>query len=93
MRLNAVERESFRKHLEIFCAKNPNVKSSETVNHFKKEGIARNTTYDNFSRLDIGHFFIKSALVVRHCGLEKSKSDLRDLSTMERRSQLKIIGT
>ena len=45
MRLNAAERESFRKRLEIFFVKNPNIKYCEIVNHFEKEGIARNTIY------------------------------------------------
>ena len=57
MRLNAAERESFRKHLEIFCVKNHNIKNSEIVNHFEKEGIAQNTIYDNLKRLKTGQPF------------------------------------
>ena len=40
MRLNVVEQESFQKCLEIFFVKNPNIKNSEIVNYFEKEGIA-----------------------------------------------------
>ena len=40
MRFNAAERESFRKRLEIFFVKIPNIKNSEIVNHFEKGGIA-----------------------------------------------------
>ena len=43
MRLNAAERESIRKRL--FFIKNTNIKNSEIVNNFQKEGIARNTIY------------------------------------------------
>ena len=46
MRFNAAERESFRKRFEIFFVKNPNIKNSEIVNRFEKEGIAGNTIYD-----------------------------------------------
>ena len=51
MRLNAAKRESFQKRLEIFFVKNPNKKNSEILNHFEKEGIARNTTYDDLKGL------------------------------------------
>ena len=57
MRLNAVERESFRKRLEMFFVKNPNIKNSEIVNHFEKEGIARNTIYNKLKRLETGQSF------------------------------------
>ena len=57
MRLNAVERESFPKRLEIFFVKNPNIKNSEIVNHFENERIAQNTTYDNLKRLEAGQSF------------------------------------
>ena len=51
MRFNAAERESFRKRLEFFLVKIPNIKDSEIINHFEKEGIAQNTIYDNIKRL------------------------------------------
>ena len=57
MLLNAAERESFRKRLEIFFVKSPNIKYSEIVNHFEKEGIAQNTIYDNLKRLKTDQFF------------------------------------
>ena len=44
--------ESFRKRLEIFFVKNPNIKNSEIVNYFEKEGIARNTIYDDLKKLE-----------------------------------------
>ena len=74
IRFNAAERESFRKRFETFCVKNPNIKNSEIVNHFEKDGIAQNTIYDNLKRLQTDSLFlIKSVLVVRHPGLEKTK--------------------
>ena len=76
MRLNAAERESIRKRLEIFFVKNPKIKNSKIANHFEKERIARNTIYDNLKRLQTGQFFlVKSVLVVRHPGLEKTKAN------------------
>ena len=54
MRLNAAERESFQKRLEVFFVKNSNIKNSETLNRFEKEGIARNTAYDNLKELETG---------------------------------------
>ena len=57
MRFNAGERESFRKCLEIFFVKIPNIKNSEIVNHFEKEGIAQNTCYSNLKRLQTGQSF------------------------------------
>ena len=57
IRLNAEERESFQKRLEIFFVKNPNIKNTKIVNHFEKEGIARNTIYDNLKRLETGQSF------------------------------------
>ena len=57
MLLNAAERKSFLKRLEFFFVKNPNIKNSEIVNHFEKEGIARNTIYDNIKRFETGQSF------------------------------------
>ena len=57
MRFNASERESFRNFFEFFFAKNPNIKKSEIVNHFEKEGIAQNTIHDNLKRLQTGQSF------------------------------------
>ena len=42
---------------KFFFVKNPNIKNSEIVNHFEKEGIAQNTTYDNLKRLETGQSF------------------------------------
>ena len=41
MRLKKIEREFFRKHLENFFVKNPQIKQCEVVDHFVQEGIAR----------------------------------------------------
>ena len=57
MSLNAAERESFRKHLEISFVINPNIKNSEIVNHFENEGIAQTTIYNNLKRLVAGQSF------------------------------------
>ena len=48
---------SFRKRLEMFFVKNPNIKNSENVNHFENEGIARNTINDNLKSLEAGQSF------------------------------------
>ena len=52
MRLNAAERESFRKRLKMFFVNKPNIKKNKIVNHFEKEGFARSTIYDNLKRLE-----------------------------------------
>ncbi|XP_065662792.1 uncharacterized protein LOC136085417 [Hydra vulgaris] len=52
MRLNAAERESFRKQLKMFFVNKPNIKKKKIVNHFEKEGFARSTIYDNLKRLE-----------------------------------------
>ena len=57
MRLNVVEHESFQKRPEIFFVKNPNIKNSEIVNHFEKEGIAQNTIYNNLKRPETDQSF------------------------------------
>ena len=50
MRLNKAEREAYRKRLQNFIVKNANVKNNEIITHFLKEGIARQTIYDNLKR-------------------------------------------
>ena len=50
MRLKKIEREFFRKRLENFFVKNPQIKQSEVVDHFVKEGIARKTVYNALNR-------------------------------------------
>ena len=37
VRLDAAERESLRKCLKNFFVKNPNIKNSESINHFEKK--------------------------------------------------------
>ena len=39
------------------CVKNPNIKNSEILNHFEKEGIGRKTTYDYLKGLETGQSF------------------------------------
>jgi transposase len=51
MRLNKADREAFRKRLESFFVKNPELKKSKIVEHFVKEGIAEKTVYNNIDRL------------------------------------------
>ena len=41
----------------LFENKNPNIKNNEIVNNFKKEGIDRNTIYDNLKRLENNQSF------------------------------------
>ena len=50
MRLKKTEREFFRKRLENFFVKNPQIKQCEVVDHFVKEGIARQTVYNALNR-------------------------------------------
>ena len=50
MRLKKIEREFFRKRLENFFVKNPQIKKSEVVHHFVQEGIARKTVYNVLNR-------------------------------------------
>ena len=53
-----MQHENLFKYVSRFlCGKNPNIKNSEILNHFKKEGIARNTIYDNLKRLETGQSF------------------------------------
>ena len=51
MRLNKTERESLRKRVEIVI---PQMKKSEIVNHFQKEGYPRRTIYNTINRLHSG---------------------------------------
>ena len=44
------KREFFRKRLENFFVKNPQIKQCEVVDHFVKEGIARQTVYNALNR-------------------------------------------
>ena len=39
MRLNAAERESFRKRLKMFFVNKPNIKKKQIVNHFEKKDL------------------------------------------------------
>ena len=78
MRLNAAERESFQKRLEVFFVKNSNIKNSETLNRFEKEGIARNTTYDNLKGLKTGQSFS-----------DKKHSGYSTFRTREKKAKLK----
>ena len=48
MRLNKTERESLRKRVEIVI---PQMKKSEIVNHFQKEGYPRKSIYKTMNRL------------------------------------------
>jgi hypothetical protein len=48
MRLNKTERESLRKRVKILI---PQMKKSEIVNHFQKEGYPRTTIYNALNRL------------------------------------------
>ena len=48
-RLKKTEREFFRKRLENFFVKNPQIKQS-VVDHFVQEGIARKTVYNALNR-------------------------------------------
>ena len=48
MRLNKTERESLRKRVEIVI---PQMKKSEIVNHFQKEGYPQRTIYNTINRL------------------------------------------
>ena len=51
MRLNKTERESLRKRVEIVI---PQMKKSEIVNHFQKEGYPQRTIYNAINRLHSG---------------------------------------
>ena len=50
MCLKKTEREFFRKRLENFFVKNPQIKQCEVVDHFLKERIARQTAYNALNR-------------------------------------------
>ena len=50
MCLKKTEGEFFRNRLENFFVKNPQIKQCEVVDHFVKEGIARQTVYNNLNR-------------------------------------------
>ena len=47
MRLNKTEREALRKRVKIVI---PQIKKSEIVNHFEKEGYPRRTIYNTINR-------------------------------------------
>ena len=81
MKLNAADCESFRKRLEIFFVKTPNIKNSEIVNHFVKEGIAQNTIYDNLKRLQTGQSFF-----------DKKRSGRPTSWTREKKAKLKRVS-
>ena len=51
MRLNKTERESLRKRVKILI---PQMKKSEIVNHFQKEGYPQRTIYNTINRLHSG---------------------------------------
>ena len=51
MSLNKTERESLRKRIEIVI---PQMKKSEIVNHFQKEGYPQRTIYNTINRLHNG---------------------------------------
>ena len=51
MRLNKTERESLRKRVEIVI---PQMKKSEIVNYFQKEGYPQRTIYNTINRLHSG---------------------------------------
>ena len=48
MRLNKTERESLRKRVEVVI---PQMKKSEILNHFQKEGYPQRTIYNTINRL------------------------------------------
>jgi flagellar biosynthesis regulator FlbT len=48
LRLNKTERESLRKMVKILI---PQMKKSEILNHFQKEGYPRRTIYNAINRL------------------------------------------
>ena len=48
MRLNKTEREALRKRVKIVI---PQMKKSEIVNHFEKEGYPRRTIYNGINHL------------------------------------------
>ena len=51
MRLNKTDREEFRRKVKILI---PQMKKSEIVNHFQKEGYPRRTIYDSINRMQLG---------------------------------------
>lgn len=51
MRLNVADREALRKKINLML---PQMKKSEVVKHFEKEGIARRTIYASIKRLELG---------------------------------------
>ena len=51
MRLSLVDRESFRRRVQIFLGKNPSWRTSELVKHFSLEGYASNTIYTTLKKL------------------------------------------
>ena len=48
MKLNVADRENLRKRVKILI---PQIKKSEIVKHFEKEGIARTTIYNTINRI------------------------------------------
>jgi hypothetical protein len=75
MRLNKTERESLRKRVEIVI---PQMKKSEIVNHFEKEGYPGRTIYNTINRLHNGEP-IK----------DKKQTGRRTFRTSTRNNQLK----
>ena len=63
------------KNVSKFCfVKKPNIKNSEILYHFGKEGISRNTIYNNLKRLETGQpFSDKKHSGCQHSGLQKRK--------------------
>ena len=51
MRLNKTERESLRKKVEFVI---PQMKKSEIMNHFQKDGYPKRTIYNTINRLHSG---------------------------------------
>ena len=54
MTLTVEERENLRKRVKNFTVKNPDIKKSEIVNHYLKEGISQSTIYNILKRLEDG---------------------------------------
>ena len=76
--LTVNEIEVFRKVVKNFTVKNPNIKKSEIVKHFMKEGFARQTIYRTLNRLN------------SHQSLKNNKKSGRPSSwTTARRQNLK----
>ena len=63
MRLNRAERELFRKRLENFFVKNLKIKQCDVVDHFIKEGIARQTSYNALNRRKNGQLTVEESQI------------------------------